>query len=278
MLFASGKTQLCRLSKIGLPLIFIFFGDPSVAEPREGDAFAVIKTFTSALYTTAEKAGGNEAEWDVLERRAVEEMIAVLETSSADAANSTWQGRPLLHWVSHHGYLFLLRELLRHASFRDLVNLKDETGLTARDHAVLAMPQTLVACHPAIESPVVLVPYLVKLPYYASRQPFPEIVATLDDVGATGDEQGVRDWWIANCTNRDPSVLSKVRTSENLYRTLLSISDAMWIEKKTKEVEEDARILIDLVNMMPLHKRPSPEEIQEEVRRLYREKGLDPPD
>ena len=124
------------------------------AKERGADVFKVISAFRNDLNRMGETTGGGEIEWQSLEISATAELISILDDWQAEDADVNERGRTPLHEVAGQGFYFLLEQLIDH---------KDEDGLTAYALAHLAQSETLVACHPELENPFVLVPYLLNI-------------------------------------------------------------------------------------------------------------------
>ena len=151
------------------------FTTQAFAQERGADVFKVISAFRNDLYRMGETTGGGEIECQSLEISATAELISFSDDWQGEDAAVNERGRTPLHEAAGQGFYFLLEQLIDHEKFRGLINHKDEDGLTAYALAHLAQSETLVACHPELENPIVLVPYLVKYPYYEFRRPYPRV-------------------------------------------------------------------------------------------------------
>lgn len=148
--------------------VFIFltaccFTTQAFAQERGADVFKVISAFRNDLYRMGETTGDGEIEWQSLEISATAELISFLDDWQAEDAAVNERGRTPLHEAAGQGFYFLLEQLIDHEKFRGLINHKDEDGLTAYALVHLAQSETLVACHPELENPFVLVPCLLNI-------------------------------------------------------------------------------------------------------------------
>lgn len=162
--------------------------------------------------------------------------------------------------------------------FRAQINMPDKEGLTAYEHAQLALPETLIACHPAIENPFVLVPFMVQLPYYDNRQPFGKITGLLEQAGAVTDVDRARSWWLEKCSNTDSDARDRVEETQNLYGSLSTIGLVHKTRMLKRDVEKHVEIYRMLIESWPAEKRPTPEELRKRVRKFYSDAGLQSPD
>lgn len=261
-----------------LSLVLFVFGSQATGETKTADAFAVIKDFGRALYVTAERTGGSVEEWDLLEEQAATAMIVALEAAATTAPMLDEKGATPLHLASSNGYLFLVTLILDNDVSGPWLNLRDQDGLTPYERAMLAFPETLMACHPETENPFALIPFTVKSPYYADRQPFEEIQNQLVQKGALKNTENARRLWLAKCSNQNALARGNVETAEDLYGALTTISVTVDRERRKQALEKNVEFLIELTNLMPASKRSTPEVLQEQIREMYRKEGFEPPD
>jgi hypothetical protein len=271
--YRRSRPLLCILS------IFLFcFGTQAFGQEVDQGPIIVIKKFSRDLYVTAETTGGSVEEWALLEEQATSAMIAAFKTAKPHSDAIDFVERTALHLAAGKGYLFLVEVILDDDLALTWIDATDRNGLTAYEHALLALPETLMACHPKIENPFVLVPLSVLRPYYVSRKPFPKIVRKLAQAGADQSTEGARDWWLSKCSNQDSTARSEVAGSKDLYASLSKISLDVISEDRRMEIEVTVRKLAQVMNLMPAETRPTPEEMKEIIDEVYRKNGLQPPD
>lgn len=261
-----------------LSLLIFCLGYPAYGQAVSLEPMEVVKKFKRDLYVTAERTGGSDKEWTLLEEEATKAMHSAFDTIGQNTEAFDSNGRSALHLAASNGYLFLIDVILNRDFSKNWINAKDKDGLTAYEHALLALPETLMACHPKIENPFVLVPFVVNLPYYVNRKPFPEIAHSLVQSGADKNTENARNWWLGNCSNQDANDRSEVENSKELYTSLTEISLTKNREKKRRDIDETVEFLKELMELMPSKTRPTPEELQEEINKMYRKEGLSPPD
>ncbi|KIC51883.1 ankyrin repeat domain-containing protein [Tateyamaria sp. ANG-S1] len=226
------------------------------------------------IYRLAERTGGSDREWTAIEEKATARLLSLIETD-ADAILA--EGAPALMAVAKNGYAFLMEPLLAHPGIVAQIDEVDENGLTALDHARLGIKQTLRACHPQIDNPFALVPYLVTQPYYASRAPYPEIIALLTAAGADPTMERARSQWLETCTNGFAEMQSEVATSINLFETLLDLETRVVRIERRREVDESAAMLREIFQPRVDAGKMSAQELAESIDQLYRNTGLEPP-
>lgn len=267
-----------RLKRLVAAAVISLCFTPS-AHAKSADALPIeiIKDFRNDLYVMAERTGGSVEEWNSLEQQAIEALNASLENAGQDAVLSNERGRNALHVAAADGFLFLLDPLLKDDRLRAEINATDADGMTPYDYAVLALPLTLQACHPESENPFLLVPYMVKLPYYLDRQPFEAILASLERAGADTDLSRARHWWLSKCSNADPAARQGVETSQDLHGSLLDLTEKVLVQKERQDVDKKVELYKELVELMPDRTKPSPEEIKDQIRQFYLEAGMSPP-
>lgn len=258
-------------------LVACCFTTQAVAQERYADVFEVVSAFRNDLYRMGETTGGGEIEWQSLEISATAELISVLDNWQAEDPVVNERGRTPLHEAAGHGFYFLLEQLIEHENFRGLINHKDEDGLTAFALAHLAQSETLIACHPELENPFVLVPYLVKYPYYEFRRPYPRVHALLINAGADTSLETAKKFWLDACSQPDSTIRKDVENTDNLYSTLKAASLFVQQRMKADEVAERAERLREINQLMPASKRRSAKEIRALIDKMYREEGLEPP-
>jgi ankyrin repeat protein len=267
------------LKQLSLCISFLIcFVSHAIAQDAPTDAFSVISRLSNGLYKTGELTGGSKAEWQSLEELAVSDIDSALQDLEANSSVRNEQGRTPLHEASAEGFHLLVEAILSNEIGKTWINSEDKNGLTAFEHAQLAIPQTMMACHPEVENPFVLVPYLVKLPYYHYRDPFPKVHTMLVQAGANTSTRSAKEFWLKACSQSDPEVRAMVEGSEDLYATFTEVSLAVEMEKRLREIEEKAQILRELTPLMPTSTRPSPDELKEQIQEMYRNEGFEPPE
>ncbi|MCW9044515.1 MAG: ankyrin repeat domain-containing protein [Pseudopelagicola sp.] len=266
------------MKKLALWVLATFcFLNQSFAQERVDDVFSVISAFGNDLYRTGELSGGSEVEWQSLEETAANAMTSALQTLQSDGSILNEHGRTPLHEASAQGFYFLVELLLDHERGNQWLNSEDNEGLTAYEHAQLALSETLLACHPEAENPFVLIPFIVKLPYYEERRPYLRIHELLMNAGADSSLESAKDLWLSRCSQSDLNVRRKVEEAANLYSTLTEVSLAISREKQLKELEEKVELLQELTQLMPASTRPTSDELEQQIKQMYRDEGLEPP-
>lgn len=260
-----------------LPLLLFNFSSQAYSGEINQTPMEVLKKFKRDIYVTAERTGGSDEEWNLLEEQAKKALITALEMTEDGSIVADDNGQTALHLAVRNGYFSLAEVILRNDRSKKWLNLTDKDGLTAYEVAVLAIPETLMACHPMVKNPFVVVPFAVQLPYYASRKPFQKIADLLVEMGADQSVENAREWWLTNCSNQDPTSRSEVKMSKDLYQSLSQISLTVATKKKRQEIEKKIKFLIELAKLMPAKTRPTPEELQEKIDKMYYDEGLSPP-
>ncbi|WP_299046888.1 ankyrin repeat domain-containing protein [uncultured Tateyamaria sp.] len=253
------------------------FLNPSFAQDRVDGVFSVISAFGNDLYRTGELSGGSEVEWRSLEETAASEMTSALQNLQPDSSVLNEHGRTPLHEASAQGFYFLVELLLDHERASQWLNSEDNEGLTAYEHAQLALSETMLACHPEAENPFVLIPFVVKLPYYEQRRPYLRIQELLLNAGADSSLESAKELWLEGCSQSDLDVRRKVEDAADLYSTLTEVSLAISREKKLKELEERVELLRVLTQLMPASTRPTSDELEQQIKQMYRDEGFEPP-
>ncbi|MBT8458762.1 MAG: hypothetical protein KJN60_03740 [Boseongicola sp.] len=139
------------------------------------------------------------------------------------------------------------------------------------------MSETILACHPDMDNPFVLVPFFVKLPYYAHRKPYPRIHKLLIEAGADTSSRSAKEFWLSRCSQSDAAVRTNVEYSEDLYSTLTEVSLAVGREKQLKDLEDRVELFRELIQLMPAATRPSSFELEQQIQQMYRDEGFEPP-
>ncbi|MQQ10274.1 hypothetical protein GFB49_17540 [Epibacterium sp. SM1979] len=241
------------------------------------DKAMAVSAFGSDLYRTSELSGGSDLEWRSLEETSASAMTSALQNLQSDNSVLNEHGRTPLHEASAQGFYFLVELLLDHERANQWLNSEDNDGLTAYEHAQLALSETMLACHPEAENPFVLVPFIVKLPYYEQRRPYLRIHELLLNAGADTSLESARGLWLSRCSQSDQDVRRKVEEAADLYSTLTEVSLAVSREKQLKEMEEKVELLRELTQLMPTTTRPTADELEQQIKQLYREEGFEPP-
>jgi len=242
------------------------------------DVFGVISKFSGDLYTLGEWNGGSEAEWTQLEQSSADKLKLALAGMDQDADLLNAKGRTPLHQASALGFGHLVEVMLQDDRLLALLDTQDQDGLTAFEHALLAMKENLLACHPRAENPFVLVPYYVTLPYYEVRQPYTKVQALLQSAGAKAGSETAKEVWAARCTQDDEDARAQVSDAVNLYATLKEISQNERDAALLAELEKQADLYRELIQTLSGASRPSAEEVKLFIDQLYRDKGFEPPD
>ncbi|MDO6483629.1 hypothetical protein [Shimia thalassica] len=258
-------------------LITFCFLNQSFAQERKDGVFSVITAFGRDLYRTGELSGGSKEEWQSLEETAANAMTSALQTLESDDSVSNDRGRTPLHEASAQGFHVLVELLLDHERGKQWLNSEDKEGLTAYEHAQLALSETLLACHPEVENPFVLVPFIVKSPYYKHRKPYLRIHELLLNAGADSSLGSAKELWLIRCSQSDLNIRRKVEQGADLYSTLTEVSLTIAKEKQLKELEEKVELLRQLTQLMPASTRPTSEELEQQIKQLYRDEGFEPP-
>lgn len=256
----------------------LLFASASLAQVATGPMFTLQKKHSRQLYVMAETTGGSDSEWSDWEDAARKAVRLELATGQNDLGLVDDKGNTVLHLAAAKGFLFVVEELLKSAQVRTTLQQRNEANLSAFDVASLATAQTLKACHPEMENPFALVPYLVQHPYYQSRQPFEKIQKALVHAGADSDQAAARQHWLDACTNTDPRTRLKVESADNLTAVLLEIAQDVQEQSIRREVDENVKFFLHLIEDMPERLRPSPEELKRQIAKLYTDKGLLPPE
>ncbi len=193
----------------------------AVSARAESPAHDALNDFGNRLYSLGEQNGGTPKEWAAAEARVLAVWDALAAENRLDPAELSDKGTPLLTRAPQNGYAFAVNRLLAMRDAKAALDLPDEQGLTAYQHAQLAVRVTLRACHPKAENPFVLFPLFVKQGYYADRDPYPGIIAALTRAGADTDQSPARAFWLAQCPDALPSVRAAVSAADELYPALL---------------------------------------------------------
>ncbi|MEO9898494.1 MAG: hypothetical protein ABJF05_19145 [Paracoccaceae bacterium] len=270
--------RIVDLKQLTLWILTMFcFFNQSFAQERVDVVSSVISAFGSDLYRTGELSGGSEVEWRSLEEIAANEMTSALQTLQSDGDVLNERGRTPLHEASAQGFYFLVKLLLEHERGKQWLNREDSEGLTAYEHAQLALSETMLACHPEADNPFVLVPFIVKLSYYEHRKPYLRIHELLLNAGADSSLESAKELWLSRCSQSDLDVRRKVEEAVDLYATLTEISLTIARENQLKELEEKVELLRELTQLMPTSTRPTTDELEQQIKQMYRDEGFEPP-
>ena len=208
--------------------VLIFWSTSASAEKIP--VHEAMRAFANKIYVIAESTGGSPAEWMAAETALLEEIAAIAQAQPAALAASDRNGLTPLLLAAMGGFAFLLPILLESPDVQRSLDAEDNYGLTAHDRAVLAVRQSLYACHPVIEDPFITVPFVVVLPYYQDRSPYPKIAERLVSAGARNDISNARRHWIKNCTNPDTELRQAVKHEDDLIGVLIEASDKVLLE------------------------------------------------
>ena len=258
-------------------VLAICFANSAGADTTPHATFTVISELRNAIYVTREKSGGSDAEWDALETNAASQMQALIARIGLNDQVLNQHGQTPLHAAAANGFDVLVEIILASEAGRNWIDKRDQRDLSAFEHAHLALPETLLACHPKIDNPFVLVPFVVKTPYYQSRTPFTNIQNMLTEAGAENALTSAKGHWLEHCSNPDQALRAQVEASDNLYGLLKEASLAIDHARRLKEVEEQVSFLIELTKLMPKAKRASDAELRDQINQIYRNNGLEPP-
>lgn len=245
------------------------------AEDSAPDLFEIVSDFRSKIYQTGERTGGSEEEWLALEQTAGSAMKQALQNRELSDPVVNEKGQTPLHVAAAEGFSFLVDVILSDPIGNSWINMLEGRGLTPYEYAQIATPETVLACHPEIENPFVLVPFFVKAPYYRSRSPFPKIHAALTVAGTDRSIQSAKNYWLENCAQQDEVLRAKVQQTEKLYETLQEISIGVARQNRLKELNQIEQDLRELNDLIPLPSRLSPKELEEQIDQMYRDEGFE---
>lgn len=159
--------------------------------------------------------------------------------------------------------------MLEEDSVKNSIGHKDINGLTARDHAILALRLSLFACNPkAMENPFALIPLLVTLPYYNYYKPFAKISTELSKFENNPNDENARTYWLNKCELASPSTNKVVQESKNLQSDLISLGKKVFLDKQLQEYEKKMEIIVELLE------KKHGKELANDMRRQLREDWL----
>lgn len=232
-------TIVLTFNFINISLIFAQKKEPENIEE-------LLNWLGNQIYVAAEKTGGNPEKWSNFQSEALakyEKIIA--ETPEALTARNENDQTPL-QLATIRGYDFLTLRMLQEESVRSSIDHKDINGLTARDHAILALRLSLFACNPkAMENPFALIPLLVTLPYYNYYKPFAKISNELSKFENNIDDENARTYWLNKCKLASPSTNEIVLESTNLQSDLINLGKKVFLDKQLQEYEKKMEIFVE---------------------------------
>jgi len=183
--------------------------------------FEALSQFANDIYVLGEQTGGSPPEWDRAEAELIKKLTVLQGQGRLDLSASGENELTLLAAASLRGYAFAVKWLLDKTAAIETLERPDKNGLAPYQYAVFSQRPTLRACHPVIENPFALVPFLVVLPYMANRYPYPKIMAMLEAAGADLDVSALRRFWLETCSNPDENLRKKIAETTELREALL---------------------------------------------------------
>lgn len=210
---------------------------------------AIISEFSQKIYVSMELTGPDAELWSEFEEDAIAQLDTIDINRNQALTAQDEKGRTPLGAATLMGMYFFADALLNEKVVRDSIEVADNKGLTAYSHALIAYRQTLLACHPDVDNPFVIIPFYIKQPYYKSRNPYPQLLVALSKATANTDQEPAKESWLEYCTNSDESDRALVRNSVNLQADLLSMVRVHGLRAVEIEIEEMRPSLEELVEL-----------------------------
>lgn len=239
-------------------------------------AHDIIRAQARSLYATAEQTGGSLEEWAAIEQDALDALSALATADPVSLVQQNEKGQTALMIAAARGYHLIVAALLKSPQVKSDISATDDLGLSAYGYALLSKSTALRGCHPDARNPFLLVPFLVQLPYFADRDPYPAILASLRLAGAGHDETAAKQVWLETCSNKNPDARRMVRESPNLYLTLQEIAEMTAKEHSLIESRKQENTLRQLLSGSVKSGRMTEEELEAAIADVYRKRGLDP--
>lgn len=235
------------------PFFLILCIHTGFSQEQRFEDFAALANFTSGrLYALSEQHGANEKRWVEFETAAVQHLQVLADSSPDKLIELDNNDRSPLIVASIRGQQFLVTELLKHETVRRQLGHKDQSGLTAIDHAVLSQRNSIYACKPNIFTSVFAwIPLVVTKSYYDNREPYQKIYTELRQHGQKANASAIKDFWKQHC--KSVGAISNTVEGEQLQAQLTSAGNAAlqgWMNrqeaKRRTEREETLKLVEEL--------------------------------
>jgi len=189
-------------------------------------AHEVIGALPDRFYVIGETTG-DLAEFDAALHEAAAEIGALIDaaTTESEAASlvlADGRGRTPLRLAASYGYAPLVEALLQSPTVIRSIDERDDAGLSAWDHAILAQRQSIWACRSMFSlDPFAWIPLVVSSAWYQARDPYSRIRQLLERAGAPADVERPRTFWLERCDEQSAATRTAVASSTDLQATLL---------------------------------------------------------
>jgi len=239
------KTSLKRILFAGCFGIFCSIFTPLSQANEATRVEEVIKWFGNALYRMAETEGGNPEQWRDLEAKALSKLNKVISENPDSLTQPGRNKATPLTLAAARGYAFFIREMLKHPDIRSTLDRRDGSGMSAADHALIALRQSVFACSPeALNNPFAMIPIIVVLPYYEQFNPYQKVVEILADAGAYAEPDRAKAHWLKTCKSADPATVEVISESNQLQTDLIRLGKVAVLDFQRHQKEQEIQKII----------------------------------
>lgn len=263
-----------------LAAILVLLPTLLTAEQNASPLHRLISKHQNHLYVIGERTGGSPDEWLNAEATILASIRTEISANPQSLTLRNKKGDTPLITAAGLGYAGLVEELLSHDAVKAEIDATDQNDMNAYDAALLSSRASLLACHPTLENPFAFVPFMVTLPYYHDRDPYPRIAKALIAAGAKASDEKAKSRWLESCSNTDPAARKAVADSDDLIQTLDELN-RQALARKTQgdrdQIDEQVKILREIFGPRVKSGEMKAEELENLVAGLYRQAGFEPP-
>ena len=202
-----------------------------IAKPHQ-----LIVLLRQRMYIVGETTGRYE-NYVAAERQAAADMARCVGGIQDFLVEKNAAGQTPLAAAASLGYVEIVGELLKASNVREAIDAVDAKGLSAWDHANLALRQSAWVCNPGVfQEPFAWVPLAVTLPYYlqAAENPYRKSRRLLEAAGAVPHPERAKQLWQDICKQQRETTRANVAASADMLETLLTEANAI-LEKMMAE-------------------------------------------